>query len=98
MVLTARCRSCAHCRAERFERDRGIDDMGLGHRVLGYFFPSVGADMAVLILRKKRFRVLRNSFSQSFFREPMCGNVCVLHEMCFEKNRFVLLRKTVLWF
>ena len=23
----------------------------------------------------------------------MCGNVCVLHEMCFEKNRFVLLRK-----
>ena len=57
MVLTARCRSSAHmrCRAERFERDRGIDDMGLGHRVLGYFFPGVGGDMPVLLLRKSGF-------------------------------------------
>ena len=45
----------AHCRAEGFERDRGIDDMGLGHRVLGYFFPGVGADMPVLLLRKNGF-------------------------------------------
>ena len=56
----------AHCRAERFERDRGIDDMGLGHRVLGYFFPGVGADMPVLPLRKTVSRVEKQFFSKLF--------------------------------